>query len=39
VTWTISVVLAAMDMSASDRSIGVGSKVIGRLWRGGVSKA
>jgi hypothetical protein len=35
VTWTMS----AMDTSASDLSIGTTTKVIGRLWRGGVSKA
>jgi hypothetical protein len=33
------VVSAAMDTSASYLSIGACSKVIGPLWRGGVSKA
>jgi hypothetical protein len=39
VTWTMSVILAAMDTSALDLSIGATSKMIERLWRGGVSKA
>ncbi len=38
-TWIMSVISMAMDMSASDLSIVVTSKVIGRLWRCGVSKA
>jgi hypothetical protein len=34
--WTMAVILAVMEPSTSDLSIGTGSKVIGRLWRDGV---
>jgi len=33
------VILAVMDTPALDLSIGVASKMIEQLWRGGVSKA
>jgi hypothetical protein len=36
---TMAVISTAMDTSTLDLSIGAATKVIGRLWRGGVSKA
>jgi len=34
--WTMTVILEVMESPASDLLIGIGSKVIGRLWRDGV---